>query len=74
MSQVERVWTFVSILCVIAAAILLVRGDHNAAFVAATLGAVAWFLDYRSRIRGTIVEATETTDDEVDAADDDDER
>ena len=70
----ERAWTFVSILCLIVAAVLLLRENYNAAFVAAALGAVAWFMDYRSKIRGTIIEVDETTDDELEASDDDDER
>lgn len=70
----ERAWTFVSILCLIVAAVLLLRENYNAAFVAAALGAVAWFLDYRTRISGTIIEADETTEDELEASDDDDER
>ena len=67
----ERAWTFVSILCLIVAAVLLLRENYNAAFVSAALGAVAWFMDYRSKIRGTIIEADETTDDELEASDDD---
>jgi hypothetical protein len=47
----DGVWVIVSILGLGAAAVLLLTGQVNAAFVAATLGAVAWFLNYRSRIR-----------------------
>lgn len=47
----DGVWIVVSILGLGAAAVLLLSGQVNAAFVAATLGAVAWFLNYRSRIR-----------------------
>ena len=64
-------WIIVSILCLIAVAILLPRGYDDAAFVAGALGLVAGFLNYRSRIRGTIVEATETTATDRDASDDD---
>ena len=74
MLPVERAWTLVSILCLIAAAVLLLLENYNAAFVAAALGAVAWFMDYRSKIRGTIIEAEETTDDDREASEDDDER
>ena len=44
-------WTIASILALGVAAVLLLTGRVNAAFVAATLGVVAWFLNYRSRIR-----------------------
>lgn len=73
MQSVERAWTIVSILCLIVAAILLLRENQNAAFVVATLGAVAWFLSYRVKLRSTIIEAAETTDDENDASEDQDE-
>jgi hypothetical protein len=67
-------WIIVSVCCLIAVAILLPRGHDDAAFVVGALGLVAGFLNYRSRIRGTIVEATETTDTDRDASDEDDEQ
>jgi len=69
------IWTIASILCLIVAALLLLRENYDAAFVAAALGAVAWFLNYRSKIRGTIPEETETTlDDEEDSDNEDEEQ
>lgn len=70
----ERAWTIASILCLIVAAILLLREYLNAAFVVATLGAVSWFLSYRVKLRGIIVEPVEATDDEGYASDDEDEK
>jgi hypothetical protein len=70
----ERAWTIASILCLIVAAILLLREYQNTAFVAATLGAVAWFLSYRVKLRATIIEPVEATDDENDASEDQDEK
>jgi Flp pilus assembly protein TadB len=70
----ERLWIIASGLCLIVAAILLLRENYNAAFVAAALGAVAWFLNYRSKIRATLVEEDETTDDDREASEDEDER
>ena len=67
------IWTIASILCLIAAAIFLLRENYDAAFVIAALGAIAWMLDYRSKIRGTINEESGTTEDERDASDDYDE-
>jgi hypothetical protein len=69
----ERAWIIASILCLIVAAILLLREYQNAAFVVATFGAVAWFLSYRVKLRATIVDPAETTDDERDASEDHDE-
>ena len=55
----ERVWLIVATLCLIAAAFFLWRAlfDEvyvNAAFVAASLGVVAWFLRLRIQIKRTI--------------------
>lgn len=68
------IWTIASILCLIVAAIFLLRENYDAAFVAAALGAVTWFLNYRSKIRGIIPEETETTIDEREDSDDQDDQ
>ena len=68
----ERAWLIVSVAGFTAAAILLLWEKPNAAFVAATLGAVAWFLSYRVKLRGTIVEA-DLAEDEAEASEETDE-
>ena len=73
MPPIGSIWTIASILFLIVAAIFLLRENYDAAFALAALGAVAWFLNYRSKIRETINEETETTDDEWDASEDEDE-
>lgn len=40
-----------SALCGAAAVFFVVRADYDKMFIAATVGAVAWFLSYRVRIR-----------------------
>jgi hypothetical protein len=55
----ERAWFIVASLCLIAAALFLWRAGVDeaylsAAFVAATLGVVAWFLRVRTQIRKTL--------------------
>ncbi|MDT4897269.1 MAG: hypothetical protein QOH25_2346 [Acidobacteriota bacterium] len=67
------IWVIASILFLLAAAVFLLRENTDAAFVFAALGAIAWFLNYRSRIRETITEETETTGDGRDASEDEDE-
>lgn len=57
----ERAWMLVSIVGLVAAGILLLREYQNAAFVVATLGAVAWFLSYRTKLRATLPDTVETT-------------
>ena len=57
----ERAWMLVSIAGLVTAAVLLYRDYRDASIVAATLGAVAWFLSYRAKLRATIPEPDETT-------------
>jgi len=52
--MIARIWIIVAGLLVIVAAVFLWRNNISAAFVTATLGAVAWFLNYRSQLRGKI--------------------
>ena len=37
--------------CIVAAGFFLLRGELNTAFVVATLGIVAWFLNYRIQMK-----------------------
>lgn len=55
----ERIWIMLAAVLVIVAAALLWRNNVSAAFVTATLGAVAWFLSYRVQMR-TKIAATES--------------
>jgi len=41
-------------LLLLAGAVFLWRGDLSATFVIGTLGAVAWFLSYRSQLRAKV--------------------
>ena len=68
----ERAWMLASIVGLFAAAILFLREYPNAAFVAATLGAVAWFLSYRAKLRGTLPDPAETTETPDDASENQD--
>jgi hypothetical protein len=73
MMPVGSLWTVASVLCLIVAAFFLLRENYDGAFVAAALGAVAWFLNYRSRISGTIPDERETTREDRDTSEDEDE-
>jgi hypothetical protein len=53
----RRRWSFVAGACLIAAVVLWIVSGVNAAFVAATLGVVAWFWDERTRLRPIAAEA-----------------
>jgi hypothetical protein len=50
----ERVWLIAASLLMIVAAGFLWQNNLSAAFVSAALGAVAWFLSYRSKLRAQI--------------------
>ena len=57
-------WIIVSALCGIAAVVFVLRNDYDKAFIAAALGAVAWFLNYRTRLRETFSKDEAKTDTE----------
>lgn len=59
----ERIWIILAAVMGIAAAGFLWRNNMSAAFVTATLGAVAWFLSYRAQIRAKLT-ASEGDSDE----------
>jgi hypothetical protein len=67
-------WSIVAGACLfIAAAAVLLLGRMDAAFVVATLGVVAWFLNERNRLRPHGIERDEKFKDEDEAIEDVDE-
>jgi predicted membrane protein len=71
--MIERIWIIVAAIMVIVAATFLWRNNMSAAFVTATLGAVAWFLSYRAQIRAKLA-ATEVETEEPEIDEDSDEK
>ena len=69
----ERTWTIIAGICLIVAAVFLLRDNINVAFVAATLGIVAWFLGLRDRLRKNIVAGSDKTQEENNTSGDQDE-
>jgi hypothetical protein len=65
---VRTFWIVVSALCGATAVFFVIREDYEKMFIAATVGAVAWFLSYRVRLRETLRHL-----DEADREDEDDE-
>lgn len=61
-------WIVVSALGGATAVFFVVRADYEKMFIAATVGAVAWFLSYRVRLRDTLSHM-----DEMNRQDEDDE-
>lgn len=66
----RRRWSFVAGACLIIALALWLTRGADGAFVAATLGIVAWFWDQRNRLRAIVIEPA--PDDEQDGGDDED--
>jgi hypothetical protein len=66
-------WSVAAGACLLVAAVLLVAGRMDAAFVVATLGAVAWFWNERNRLRPRGIEADERRRDEEEEFEDRDE-
>ena len=60
----ERIWIIIAALFALAAGVLLWRNNMSAAFVTATLGAVAWFLSYRAQMRAKVDAAEEESNDQ----------
>jgi hypothetical protein len=68
----ERIWIIIAGLLVIVAAVFLWRNNLSAAFVTAAMGAVAWFLSYRSQLRARM-SADERDSDEQQISEESDE-
>ena len=65
--MIERIWIIMAAIMVIVAAVFLWRNNVSAAFVTATLGAVAWFLSYRAQIRAKLAASEgESSEPEID--------
>jgi hypothetical protein len=65
--MIERAFTIASGLLLVIALLMVWRNNLSAAFVLATLGAVAWFLGYRADLRKKIAaQAPAKTDDDID--------
>jgi hypothetical protein len=66
-------WSVAAGLCLLVAAVLLLLWRVDAAFVVATIGAVAWFWNERNRLRPAGIEADEKFRDEEEEFEDRDE-
>jgi flagellar biosynthesis component FlhA len=62
---IERGWIFAAGVCLIFAAVFVMRDNMSAAFVAATLGLVAWFLNVRNQLKRTLIPADDEVDDDI---------
>ena len=46
----KLVWLISAGICIVVAAVFLLLGQFNAAFVVAVVGLVSWFLNYRAQV------------------------
>ena len=69
----ERIWIIVAGLLVIVATVFLWRNNLSAAFVSSALGATAWFLSYRSKLRAQVAAAELDSDEQQTSDETDDE-
>ncbi len=61
---VERVFTILSALFLLSAAVLLWWNNLTAAFVTATLGIAAWFISFRAQARARMAAESPIEEDE----------
>ena len=54
--RLNRVWKMAPAACLVVAALCVAAGYVDAAFVVATLGVVAWFVETRNRLRAADIE------------------
>ncbi len=52
----KQFWIGVALSCVGGAALALWHAHYDAAFVIGIIGALAWFLNFRARIKETLIE------------------
>lgn len=57
MALVKLFWMILAGVCIVVAAVFLLRRDLNTAFVIAALGLVAWFLNYRAQMKAIVAAA-----------------
>lgn len=60
----KMIWMVTAVVCVVIAIVLLLRRNMEAAFVMATIGTVAWFLNYRVLAKRSVTDQHAAQEDE----------
>ncbi len=68
----KTLWLALAGCCIAAAAVLMVLGHFDGAFVVAVVGMVAWFLNYRAQVSSSLKTDDATTEEEIDTERNDD--
>lgn len=67
-------WLIMAGACIAVAAVFLLGGDFETAFVVAVIGMVAWFLNYRMQIKAKIIAEDSPEDERIEVEDLDEDR
>ena len=60
-------------ICIVTAAVFMLRGDFNTAFVVAAIGLVSWFLNYRIQVSESLAAEDLPESDDQEGGDNSDE-
>lgn len=61
----KTLWLAIAGCCIVGAALLMVLGHFDGAFVVAVVGMIAWFLNYRAQIQKGLTVEDATVEDEI---------
>ena len=61
----KTLWLALAGCCIAAAAVLMVLGRFDGAFVVAVVGMIAWFLNYRAQVSKALDADDATTEEEI---------
>ncbi len=62
----KTLWIIISAACGVLAVFFAVQADYEKAFVAATSGAICWFLNYRQQLRESLATHEQSENEESD--------
>lgn len=68
----KTLWLALAGCCIAVAAVLMVVGHFDGAFVVAVVGMVAWFLNYRAQVTADLDAEDATTEEEIETERNDD--
>ena len=61
----KTLWLAIAGCCIVGAALLILLGHFDGAFVVAVVGMIAWFLNYRAQIQKGLTVEDATVEDEI---------
>lgn len=61
----KNLWLAIAGCCIVGAAVLMIRGLFDGAFVVAVVGMIAWFLNYRAQVSKTLAAEDATAEEEI---------